>query len=166
MTKDQTISFLTDAGNIATVEQIGEDYHRVSFKHRGRLLSVLTCEDDEVYLALQCSFSLKYTINDELEAFRALGKLQARIKVVKFAFEAGETRVTANTEQFMPPGDAFEGLFWRSVELVTRAAEYATDALDTTIAADAAAKKFIEELDDELSHGDRPHRDNDSHPLT
>ena len=165
MTKDQTIAFLTEAGNVATAEQIGDDYHRITFRHRGTRLSVLTCEDDEVFLVLQCSYGLRYAITEELEAYRTVGRLQARYKVVKFAFEVGEARVIASMEQFVPQGDAFEGLFWRSVELITCAAEHAARDLNTTVAANAAARKFTEELEVQLAHIDIPKNDSDSRPL-
>jgi hypothetical protein len=67
-------------------------------------------------------------------------------------------------EQFIPQCDAFEGLFWRSVELVASAAAHVAHDLNTLAAADAAAKKFTEELEVELAHIDITKHDSDAHP--
>jgi hypothetical protein len=154
MTKDHALAFLTEAGHIASTEDLSEQFCRIDFMYRGKQLSLFAYDDDEDYFDLRCTYPLEHAINDELQALRTLARLQDEYKVVKFSFDISEPCVIADAEQFVPGCEAFAAIFWRSVGLVTSAARDAAHELNTTVVADSAAERFIEQLEMELQRRD------------
>jgi hypothetical protein len=150
MTKDQAINLLSAAGNVVDVHDISETYARVDFKSRGTTLNVYTDDNDPDFLYLVCSYSLPDGVDDELAVARILSKAQSDLKVAKLTADFEHEYVAASAEQYIPQCDEFEGLFWRSVDLVMRAADRVMNEIHTLETTDKAAERFTRELEASL----------------
>jgi len=151
MTRDAAIAFLTDAGHLVEVEDFDDTYACIAFKYRGTSVKWFTNADDPDFVCLVCSYALGKTDAAELPVARVLADVALNLKVVKLTADLEARWVAASAEQFLPPCDGFERIFWRSVELVihaVRRAHYDIHALE--FAADGAAERFTRQMESEL----------------
>jgi hypothetical protein len=151
MTKTQALAFLADAGLITELTEVDEDHSCLLFKYRGTRLRLCTYEQDVEFLNLNCSYCLAPGLRDELEVARRIARLQSSYKVVKVTASMEPQSFTVAAEQFIPECDDFERTFWRSVDLVIRAAGEVYDELNSmVIIDDKAAERFTDQMESEL----------------
>jgi hypothetical protein len=147
MTKDQAAEFMTEAGHVIEVQDFDENRSRICFKYKGTPISLFSYADDEDYLQLRCSFRLDEGSRDEAEVARILARIQDDLKVAKLGVDLSVPGVYSTAEQFLPQCDEFSYIFWRSVDIVARAASQACRELDTMVAAGTAAGRFTEQME-------------------
>ena len=151
MTKTQALAFLADAGLITEINEVDEDHSCILFKYRGTRLRLCTYERDPDFLNINCSYALSPGLRDELTVARTVARLQSSYKVIKVAAYSEPQSFTVAAEQFIPDCEDFEQTFWRSVDLVIRAADEVYGELNSIVIIDEhAAERFTEQMESEL----------------
>ncbi len=150
MTKDQALAFLSDAGHIVDIDEFDDVFACLAFRYRGTSIKLFTNGDDPDFLCLVCSYAIYESDIDELAVARILADVQLNLKVVKLTADLEANWVAASAEQFLPPCENFERIFWRSVELVIHAARRAHYEINALATADGAAERFTRQMESEL----------------